>query len=94
MGFIHPDARLRQTTRPTDAKPLPCPASSADVRAALLAEGYHGPLRLPVDDELWAELVKMKRLGRAEPWMDAVGISPCGISGLRPGERARGPEWQ
>ena len=31
--------------------------SSADVRAALRKESYHGPLRLLVDDELWAELV-------------------------------------
>ena len=30
--------------------------SSADVRTALLKENYHGPLRLLVDDELWAEL--------------------------------------
>ena len=33
--------------------------SSADVRAALRKESYHGPLRLLVDDELWAELVNL-----------------------------------
>ena len=38
--------------------------SSADVKAALIKENYHGPLCLLVDDVLWAELVSFAHSGQ------------------------------